>query len=195
MHRNKPKQDNRFGPWKPVHHRRPRRSTDEQRLEFECGHHGAEDETPQDVAPCEAQVVEARVLRHHAAPCQSHAEQGEQSRDLEDHGLLHGSRQALTLMKHPTSRSSNGPVPQRTMARLLLFGGKGGVGKTTCSAASAIRLADAGLRVLLVSSDPAHSTSDSLGLELGRNPRPSRAFGLFGLEMDPEARVARPCQN
>lgn len=78
------------------------------------------------------------------------------------------------------------------MARLLLFGGKGGVGKTTCSAASAIRLADAGLRVLLVSSDPAHSTSDSLGLELGPEPTPVEGVpGLFGLEMDPEARVAQ----
>jgi len=79
-----------------------------------------------------------------------------------------------------------------TMARLLLFGGKGGVGKTTCSAASAIRLADAGLRVLLVSSDPAHSTSDSLGIELGPEPTPVDGVpGLFGLEMDPEARVAQ----
>ncbi|MGB0378533.1 MAG: ArsA-related P-loop ATPase, partial [Poseidonia sp.] len=53
------------------------------------------------------------------------------------------------------------------MARLLLFGGKGGVGKTTTSSATAVWLADAGLRVLLVSSDPAHSTSDSLDVNLG----------------------------
>lgn len=77
------------------------------------------------------------------------------------------------------------------MARLLLFGGKGGVGKTTCSAATAIRLADAGLRVLLVSSDPAHSTSDSLGLALGSEPTEvPEVPGLFGLEMDPEQRMA-----
>ena len=56
------------------------------------------------------------------------------------------------------------------MARLLLFGGKGGVGKTTTSAATAVWLADAGLRVLLVSSDPAHSTSDSLDVELAFFP-------------------------
>ena len=91
MHRDKPQQDEEVWPLGS------RCTTDhdvvvrdEQRLEFERSHHGAEDETPQDVAPCEAQVVEARVLRHHAAPCQSHAEQGEQGRDLEDHGLLHG---------------------------------------------------------------------------------------------------------
>ena len=43
----------------------------------------------------------------------------------------------------------------RAMARLLLFGGKGGVGKTTTSAATAVWLADSGLKVLIVSSDPA----------------------------------------
>ena len=56
------------------------------------------------------------------------------------------------------------------MARLLLFGGKGGVGKTTTSAATAVWLADSGLKVLLVSSDPAHSTSDSLGVKIGTEP-------------------------
>ena len=77
------------------------------------------------------------------------------------------------------------------MARLLLFGGKGGVGKTTTSAATAVWLADAGLRVLLVSSDPAHSTSDSLGVELGSEPTPVEGVdGLFGLEMDPESKVS-----
>ena len=77
------------------------------------------------------------------------------------------------------------------MARLLLFGGKGGVGKTTTSAATAVWLADAGLRVLLVSSDPAHSTSDSLGVEIGSEPTPIESVpGLFGLEMDPESKIS-----
>tara|TARA_B110000444_G_scaffold233195_1_gene242468 strand:- start:16339 stop:17592 length:1254 start_codon:yes stop_codon:yes gene_type:complete len=77
------------------------------------------------------------------------------------------------------------------MARLLLFGGKGGVGKTTTSAATAIWLADAGLRVLLVSSDPAHSTSDSLGVKLGPVPTEVEGVpGLYGLEMDPEAKLS-----
>lgn len=51
--------------------------------------------------------------------------------------------------------------------KLILFGGKGGVGKTTCAAATAVQLADAGNRTLLVSTDPAHSLSDSLEQEIG----------------------------
>ncbi len=77
------------------------------------------------------------------------------------------------------------------MARLLLFGGKGGVGKTTTSTASAIHLADCGLKVLLVSSDPAHSTSDSLGVEKRTEPTPIPGVdGLYGLEMDPESKLS-----
>ena len=77
------------------------------------------------------------------------------------------------------------------MARLLLFGGKGGVGKTTTSTSTAVGLADSGLKVLLVSSDPAHSTSDSLGVELGSEPTPVEGVdGLWGLELDPEARIS-----
>jgi arsenite-transporting ATPase len=77
------------------------------------------------------------------------------------------------------------------MARLLLFGGKGGVGKTTTSCATAVWLADAGLKVLLVSSDPAHSTSDSLDVKLGTTPTQVDGVpGLFGLEMDPEAKLS-----
>ena len=77
------------------------------------------------------------------------------------------------------------------MARLLLFGGKGGVGKTTTSTSTAVGLADSGLKVLLVSSDPAHSTSDSLGVQLGPVPTKVEGVpGLWGLELDPEARIS-----
>ena len=77
------------------------------------------------------------------------------------------------------------------MARLLLFGGKGGVGKTTTSTATAVHLADCGFKVLLVSSDPAHSTSDSLDCEIGTEPTPIEGVnGLYGLEMDPESKLS-----
>jgi arsenite-transporting ATPase len=54
--------------------------------------------------------------------------------------------------------------PESTM-RLLLFGGKGGVGKTTCATAAALRLAQCYPRslFLLISTDPAHSLADSMG--------------------------------
>jgi arsenite/tail-anchored protein-transporting ATPase len=54
--------------------------------------------------------------------------------------------------------------------RVLLFTGKGGVGKTTSAAATALRLAEAGRRVVVTSADPAHSLGDSFDVELG--PRP-----------------------
>jgi arsenite-transporting ATPase len=57
--------------------------------------------------------------------------------------------------------------------RLLLFGGKGGVGKTTCAAAAAIGIAgrQASRRVHLLSADPAHSLADVLGVVLSGAPR------------------------
>tara|TARA_B100002052_G_C15865371_1_gene592090 strand:+ start:398 stop:1672 length:1275 start_codon:yes stop_codon:yes gene_type:complete len=76
------------------------------------------------------------------------------------------------------------------MVRLLLFGGKGGVGKTTMAAATAVWLADSGLRTLLISSDPAHSTSDSLETKLGSEPTPvNEVPNLEGLELDPEKSI------
>lgn len=70
--------------------------------------------------------------------------------------------------------------------QLVLFGGKGGVGKTTVAAATAIHLAraTAGARVLLFSTDPAHSLSDSLEQTIGNRITPITGIdGLFALEM------------
>lgn len=50
---------------------------------------------------------------------------------------------------------------------IVLFGGKGGVGKTTCACAAAVHLASRGKKTLLISTDPAHSLGDSLGQRLG----------------------------
>ena len=51
--------------------------------------------------------------------------------------------------------------------RFLLFTGKGGVGKTSIACATAVRLADRGRRVLLVSTDPASNLDQVLGVPLG----------------------------
>lgn len=53
---------------------------------------------------------------------------------------------------------------------MLLFTGKGGVGKTTCAAATAVEAAGRGLRTLIMSSDPAHSLADALDQPLGPEP-------------------------
>jgi len=69
----------------------------------------------------------------------------------------------------------------------VLYGGKGGVGKTTMAAATALDSARAGRRTLVVSTDPAHSLSDSFEAEIG--PRPEPVFEdlpLFAAEIDPE---------
>ena len=67
--------------------------------------------------------------------------------------------------------------------RVLLFTGKGGVGKTTTSAATAVLAARRGLKTLVLSTDPAHSLSDALGVELGHEPTEIEV-GLYGQQLD-----------
>ena len=71
---------------------------------------------------------------------------------------------------------------------ILFVGGKGGVGKSTTAAAIAVRLADAGERILLVSTDPAHSLGDLFGTSIGDGER-EIVEGLFATEIDPEGEV------
>jgi arsenite-transporting ATPase len=56
--------------------------------------------------------------------------------------------------------------------RTILYTGKGGVGKTSVAAATARRCAAAGLRTIVLSTDPAHSLADAFEVELGPNPTP-----------------------
>ena len=74
--------------------------------------------------------------------------------------------------------------------RVTFFGGKGGVGKTTIAAATALQAADSGLRTLLVSTDPAHSTGDIFGLEFGDEAM-SVSPMLDVVELDPEREAER----
>ncbi|HLW16419.1 MAG TPA: ArsA-related P-loop ATPase, partial [Actinomycetota bacterium] len=67
--------------------------------------------------------------------------------------------------------------------RILLFTGKGGVGKTTVAAATALRAARAGQRVLVMSTDPAHSLADSFDLPIGGEPT-TLEKNLFGQQID-----------
>lgn len=76
-------------------------------------------------------------------------------------------------------------IPNPT--RILFFTGKGGVGKTSSACATAIQLADAGRRVLLVSTDPASNLDEVLGVTLSSMPMPvPEVPGLSALNIDPE---------
>jgi arsenite/tail-anchored protein-transporting ATPase len=70
--------------------------------------------------------------------------------------------------------------------RILLFTGKGGVGKTTLAAATAARLARSGRKALVISTDPAHSLGDALAHELGGEPTEVDP-GLFAAHLDSRA--------
>jgi arsenite-transporting ATPase len=74
--------------------------------------------------------------------------------------------------------------------QVVFFGGKGGVGKTTCSSAFALAASRLGRRVLLVSTDPAHSTSDIFERRIGPHERQLQPH-LSGLEIDGTAEASR----
>jgi arsenite/tail-anchored protein-transporting ATPase len=84
------------------------------------------------------------------------------------------------------TRSAGPPAPPGP--RILLFTGKGGVGKTTVAAATALRAAEAGLRTVVLSTDPAHSLADSFAVDLGSNPTPVAA-NLWGQQLDATERL------
>jgi arsenite/tail-anchored protein-transporting ATPase len=73
--------------------------------------------------------------------------------------------------------------------RLLLVGGKGGVGKTTIASALGMMAAQQGKKCLLVSTDPAHSLGDAFDCLIGNQIRPL-LDNLDGVEIDPDAEVA-----
>ncbi|MGB3445013.1 MAG: ArsA family ATPase [Actinophytocola sp.] len=78
--------------------------------------------------------------------------------------------------------------------RLILFTGKGGVGKTTLAAATAARLAVGGHKVLVASADSAHSLGDVFGVQVG--PEPSEVDTcLYAAHVDPRGLVDRSWQS
>jgi arsenite/tail-anchored protein-transporting ATPase len=74
------------------------------------------------------------------------------------------------------------------VTRILLFTGKGGVGKTTTAAATALRCADAGKRTIVLSTDPAHSLGDAFDAELG-DLAVEVSDGLWGQQLDAQERM------
>ncbi|MBX3201222.1 MAG: TRC40/GET3/ArsA family transport-energizing ATPase [Labilithrix sp.] len=95
-------------------------------------------------------------------------------------------RVARRVRARSTARDERGP-------RFTFFGGKGGVGKTTCAAAAAVRAAAEGARVLVVSTDPAHSLADALGRPLGAEARrvASAPGELWAAELDADRALSR----
>jgi arsenite-transporting ATPase len=79
-------------------------------------------------------------------------------------------------VRRPDGEALQDLVDRFQDARLVFFGGKGGVGKSTAAAAFAVRLARAqtARRVLLISTDPAHSLGDVFGADVGDVPAPLR---------------------
>jgi arsenite/tail-anchored protein-transporting ATPase len=75
-------------------------------------------------------------------------------------------------------------------SRTILYTGKGGVGKTSVAAATARRCAAAGLRTVVLSTDPAHSLSDSLETSLSSVPTPV-CHNLFGQEVQAQEEMER----
>jgi arsenite/tail-anchored protein-transporting ATPase len=71
--------------------------------------------------------------------------------------------------------------------KLIMVGGKGGVGKTTCASAIALKMAMDGRKVLVISSDPAPSLSDIFELTIGSEERRiTEQYELYGLEISSE---------
>jgi arsenite/tail-anchored protein-transporting ATPase len=95
---------------------------------------------------------------------------------------------------HPATSRPRSPTLSRTSTRVLLFTGKGGVGKTSVAAATAVRAASRGARVLVTSTDPAHSLADALDRPLGDAATPvDLAVGgsLDAQQIDAQQRLER----
>ncbi|HKS29301.1 MAG TPA: ArsA family ATPase, partial [Pyrinomonadaceae bacterium] len=136
-------------------------------------------------------------LRLHTVPLLSDEVRG--LRDLRRFGKLlwdgkeaeaDATRASVSGVK-ASARDESGASFELEPRRLLIFGGKGGVGKTTAASAAALALAEreGKARVLIFSTDPAHSLSDSFDEEIGEMKRGLAGFAnLDGMEIDPAAR-------
>ena len=103
---------------------------------------------------------------------------------------IYGLRFFSQLAHQPKPKSAANPIDSR---KLTIFGGKGGVGKTTTAASWGVRLSDSGIKTLVVSTDPAHSLGDALREPLSGTPRKlddaldGSGGELWAMEIDPTA--------
>jgi arsenite/tail-anchored protein-transporting ATPase len=92
-----------------------------------------------------------------------------------------GERESVSV--RPSAEDIDGPD-------YVLYGGKGGVGKTTMAAATALDSARGGVSTLVVSTDPAHSLSDTFETDIPSEPGRIRDdIPLYAAEIDPEAAI------
>ena len=93
----------------------------------------------------------------------------------------------MALVTHGTEGGDAARTFLEQPSRYLFLTGKGGVGKTALACATAIRLADGGKRILLVSTDPASNLDEMLGVTLSNHPLPIPGVNrLWALNIDPE---------
>ena len=102
---------------------------------------------------------------------------------------IYGLRFFSGLAHAPMPKTATNPMDSR---KLTIFGGKGGVGKTTSAASWGVLLSDSGLKTLVISTDPAHSLGDALQEQLSGVPRlvdrNSVSGGeLWAMEIDPDS--------
>ncbi|MCX6116864.1 MAG: arsenical pump-driving ATPase [Proteobacteria bacterium] len=86
-----------------------------------------------------------------------------------------------------TKKLTSATIQTAFKTKYLFFTGKGGVGKTSIASGTAVTLAAAGKRVLLISTDPASNLDETLGIKLTNHPKPVPGVpGLMALNIDPD---------
>jgi arsenite-transporting ATPase len=97
----------------------------------------------------------------------------------------------LSKLKESLKGITSKKLEKENGTKYIMFGGKGGVGKTTMSAATGIFCAEQGLKTVVVSTDPAHSLRDSFEQSFGHEPTKVNGIdNLYVVEIDPEVAMS-----